>query len=403
MFRLLKIAITAIVKNKLRSFLTVLGIIIGVGAVIIMVSIGKGASEQIEKHIAGLGTNLIVVYPGSQKQGSVKMSRSSSSRLKIEDAEKVKDQATLLSGVSPVVLTRGQIIGGESNWNTTFYGVSTDYLDIRTWELSEGEMFSERDIKNKAKVCILGKTVADNLFPNGGSVGQKVRVKNLPVEIIGVLESKGQDAHGNDADDILIAPYSTVNARLSRFRFIRMILCSAENAEEMDEALIEVTELMRIAKDIEPGEEDNFTVQTQTQIMDAATESSNVMTVLLASIASVSLLVGGIGIMNIMLVSVTERTREIGVRMAMGARENDILIQFLVEAVVLSLIGGGIGILLGFGGIYLVEHLSDFATAVDSNSIVLAFVFSGLVGIVFGFLPARKAAKLNPIDALQYQ
>ncbi len=403
--KLIKISLESIAKNKLRSFLTILGIIIGVSAVIIMISIGLGAQREIEARIASLGTNLILVTPGTQSTGGVRQAAGSFSRLTIEDYELIKRESTYLDGVSPVIFSRGQIIGGDGNWNTTINGVSLDYLQIRFWELESGYFFTESDLKGKKKVCVLGKTVSDNLFPNSDPVGQKIRIRNVPFEVIGVLTEKGQSAGGSDSDDIIIAPFTTVKARLSGRNFIPQIMCSAMDESYIDLAQEEVRELMRIAHNLDPyiGDEDNFTVRNQSEITEAQTESTQIMTTLLASIAGVSLLVGGIGIMNIMLVSVTERTREIGIRMALGARESDILIQFLVEAVVLSLFGGMFGIILGFGGIYLVEILSGLATAVDTDAILLAFSFSGVIGILFGFLPARKAAALNPIDALQFQ
>lgn len=403
--KLVKISFESIGKNKLRSFLTILGIIIGVSAVIIMISIGLGAQREIEARIASLGTNLILVTPGTSSTGGVRQAAGSFSRLTIDDFDLIKKEATYLEGVSPVIMTRGQIIGGEGNWNTTISGVSLDYLTIRFWDIESGYSFTESDIKGKKKVCILGKTVANNLFPDSDPVGQKIRIRNVPFSVIGVLTQKGQSVGGSDSDDIIIAPYTTVKTRLSGRNFIPQIMCSAINSDLIDIAQEEVRELMRISHNLDPyaGDLDNFTVRNQSEITEAQTESTQIMTTLLASIAGVSLLVGGIGIMNIMLVSVTERTREIGIRVALGARESDILTQFLVEAVVLSLIGGLLGIFFGFGGIYLVESISGMATAVDSDAILLAFSFSGIIGVLFGFLPARKAAALNPIDALQFQ
>jgi len=404
-WKLIKISFESIGKNKLRSFLTILGIIIGVSAVIIMISIGLGAQREIEARIASLGTNLILVTPGTSSSGGVRQAAGSFSRLTIEDFDLLKKEATYLEGVSPVIMTRGQVIGGVGNWNTIISGVSMDYLTIRFWDVESGYSFTESDIKGKKKVCILGKTVAINLFPDSDPVGQKIRIRNVPFRVIGVLTEKGQSVGGSDSDDIIIAPYTTVKTRLSGRNFIPQIMCSAINSDFIDLAQEEVRELMRLSHNLDPyaGDQDNFTVRNQSEITEAQTESTQIMTTLLASIAGVSLLVGGIGIMNIMLVSVTERTREIGIRVALGARESDILTQFLVEAVVLSLFGGLLGIILGFGGIYLVEAISGMATAVDTDAILLAFSFSGVIGVLFGFLPARKAASLNPIDALQFQ
>ncbi len=401
---LFKVATQSIVKNKLRTMLTMLGIVIGVGAVIVMVAIGNGAQSQIEKQIGNLGTNMIVITAGSSAQGGVSQGAQTFNRLRITDADKIKAGATLLTAVSPVIVTRTQVIGGAGNWRTQVNGVSTDYLTIRNWGVSSGELFSDDDIRTKKKVVVLGATVAKNLFPDGGAVGSSVQLGRSPFQIVGVLETKGQTASGSDQDDVILVPYTTAQDRLSGFSFLAQILGSTASTKEIPAAIAEITQLMRDAHQLNGGNvPDDFTVRDQTAIAAAATSTTSVMTGLLAAIASISLIVGGIGIMNIMLVSVTERTREIGIRMAIGARGSDVLTQFLIESIVMSVLGGIIGLLVGLGGAAVLGKFTGWATATPWSAVVIAVGFSAAVGVFFGYYPARKAASMNPIQALRYE
>lgn len=402
-FNYFQLAGDSIIKNKMRTLLTMLGIIIGVGAVIVMVAIGQGAQDQIKSQINSLGANVVIVFPGASRQGGVSMGAGSSGRLTLNDVDYLKKNGVLFAGVSPIVRTMSQVIGGSGNWNTSIQGVSEDFLAIRQWKLSAGENFTSTDVKANNKVCLIGKTVADQLFPGEDPVGQQIRIRSVPVRIVGVLAAKGQNAGGQDQDDTILAPYTTVQNRLSGWRFIQQILVSAPSENQMTATQDELKRLMRAAHKLADYDEEDVTVKNQTDIAETAQESTKVMTMLLASIAGVSLVVGGIGIMNIMLVSVTERTREIGIRVAIGARKSDILAQFLVEAIVLSLAGGIIGILLGVGLTYLVGSISGWLTSISMPIVFISFGFSGLVGVFFGFYPARKAARLDPIEALRYE
>jgi putative ABC transport system permease protein len=400
---LVRIAGQSIVKNKMRTLLTMLGIVIGVGAVIVMVAVGHGAQSTIEKQIGNLGTNLITVTAGSGQQGGVSQGAQTFNRLTVDDAEKLQREATLVAGVSPVVNSRGQVIGGEGNWRTSIQGVSTAYPVIRGWETTSGEFFSDADLAAKRKVVVLGATVAANLFPGQDPVGQQVQVRSVPMTVVGVLAVKGQTASGNDMDDVVLLPYTTMQARLSGGMFIGQILASTAAAGEIPAAQDEIRALMRESHRQGDGEPDDFTIRNQNELAAAATGTTQVMSWLLAAIASVSLVVGGIGIMNIMLVSVTERTREIGIRMAIGARGGDVLLQFLVESVVMSLMGGVIGLAVGYGGAALLGHLTGWSTSTPPAAVMIAVGFSAAVGVFFGFYPARKAAALNPIEALRYE
>lgn len=402
-FRLIRVAIKSIVKNKMRTMLTMLGIIIGVGAVIVMVAIGQGAQSQIEARIKNLGTNMLVLTAGTSSSGGVSRGAGSFNRLKVEDALKIRNENTFLAAVSPVVVTRTQAVGGQGNWRTTINGVDIDYQIIRDWDVVSGSFFDAVDVRQMKKVVILGATVAENLFPGQDPIGQRIRLRNVPMTIIGVLARKGQTAQGSDQDDVILVPYTTVQTRLSGWSFIAQILASTYSTQDLDAAQEEIRVLMREAHGLASWEEDDFTIRNQADLTEAAEGTTEVMTLLLASIASISLLVGGIGIMNIMLVSVTERTREIGIRMAVGARGSDVLTQFLIESIVMSILGGFIGVAVGFGGASLLGSVTGWSTEVSPDIVAVAIIFSAGVGIFFGFYPARKAALMNPIDALRYE
>jgi putative ABC transport system permease protein len=401
--RLIRIAGKSILKNKLRTLLTMLGIIIGVAAVIVMVAVGQGAKAQIQQRIDNLGTNMIVITPGAATSGGVSQGAGTSNRLTLDDAEGLKRESTLLTGVSPVVISPAQIVGGIGNWRTLVQGVSTDYQIIRNWSVSEGTFFDDNDIRAMRKVAVIGQTIATNLFPDQNPVGAQIRVRNVPFVIIGVLAAKGQTAQGSDQDDVLLAPYTTVHTRLSGRTFIPEILASTATKEDIPAGEQEIRGILRETHKLASYEPDDFTVQNQNDLAQAAQGTTQVMTLLLAAIASISLLVGGIGIMNIMLVSVTERTREIGIRLAIGARGSDVLTQFLVESIVMSVIGGLLGLLVGFVGAAVLQRITGWGTAVSPFMVGIAIGFSGAVGIFFGFYPARKAAALDPIEALRYE
>jgi putative ABC transport system permease protein len=400
---LVKVAVQSILKNKMRSLLTMLGIVIGVGAVIVMVAVGQGAQSRIEQQIQNLGTNMIVITPGSSQQGGVSQGAGTFNRLSLADADKLKREGGQLSGVTPVIFTRSQAIGGQGNWRTIINGVSTDWQTIRDWPLKSGTFFSETDVRSMRKVAVLGSTVATNLFLGADPVGQQVQLRGVPFTVIGVLETKGQTASGTDQDDVIVVPYTTAQSRLSGSPRIWQILAATYSPTDIPAAQQEIKTLLRESHRLGADDEDDFTIRNQTELADAASGTTQVMSYLLAAIASISLLVGGIGIMNIMLVSVTERTREIGIRMAIGARGSDVLTQFLIESVVMSLLGGIIGLLVGFAGAAILGKMTGWSTATPPEAVAIAVVFSAAVGIFFGFYPARKAASLNPIQALRYE
>jgi putative ABC transport system permease protein len=399
---LLRMAMQSIVKNKMRTLLTMLGIVIGVAAVIVMVAIGTGAQSQIESQIATLGTNLIVVTAGTSQAGGASQGAQTFNRLTIDDVDKIRREATVVTAVSPVIQTRTQVIATSGNWRTEVNGVSTGFFAIRNWTVDQGVAFTDEDVQGKRTVVLLGRTVADGLFPDGNAVGARVRLGRTPFTVIGVMAKKGQSANGTDQDDIVVVPYTTAQTRISNFFFLGSILAMTDNASAIPAAMEELRGIMRESHRIGGGTDD-FTVRDQSALATTATSTTSVMTALLAAIASISLVVGGIGIMNIMLVSVTERTREIGIRMAIGARGSDVLTQFLVESVVLCLMGGIVGLLIGIGSAMVVGHFTGWHTATSLSSILIATGFSAAVGVFFGYYPARKAAALDPIQALRYE
>jgi putative ABC transport system permease protein len=399
---LVRLATQAIRKNKMRAALTMLGIIIGVAAVIVMVAVGYGARSRIRAQINNLGTNMIVITPGSSNTAGVSQGAQAFPNLKLEDVDKIRAQAQLVNAVSPVVVSRGQVVAGGVNWRTAINGVDTDYQTIRDWALDDGAFFGSDDVRGQRSVAVLGRTVAQKLFNGTSPVGQEVQIGKVPFTVTGVLTAKGQTASGSDSDDVILIPYTTAATRLNGRNRIPQILASTANESDIPAAQDEIRGLMRESHRIAEGEDD-FTVRNQTDLAQAAESSTNVMTLLLAAIASISLLVGGIGIMNIMLVSVTERTREIGIRLAIGARGSDVLTQFLVESIVMGVLGGAIGLILGVAGSKLLGHVTGWETVISPLVMVVAIAFSGAVGVFFGYYPARKAAALNPIQALRYE
>ncbi len=399
----LKIAFRALRRNKLRSVLTALGIIIGVGAVIAMVSIGNGAKAQVEQQIASLGENVILIFSGSVTSSGIRTGWGNAGTLKIEDAEAIRREVPGVIAVSEEVVSTSQVSSGNQNWFTRIYGESPEYFDIRQWPLSDGAIFTPQDVRSANKVCVIGRTTASQVFGSPSPIGQVLRIKGVPFLVTGVLTPKGLSPQGTDQDDIVIMPYTSAMKRVIGGTTLRGINVQVASPNELAPAQQQIIELLRQRHNIRPGRDDDFTVRNQQEIAEAATTTTAVMTLLLGAIASVSLVVGGIGIMNIMLVSVTERTREIGVRLAVGAHGRDILTQFLIEAVTLSVIGGVIGILLGLGTSKMLSSFAHWPTLISIPSIIAAFFVSAAVGIFFGFYPAREAARLDPIEALRYE
>src|SRR6184192_286288 len=397
------VAFRALRRNKLRSVLTALGIIIGVGAVIAMVGIGNGAKAQVEAQIASLGQNVILIFSGSTTSSGIRTGWGGAGTLKIEDAEAIRREVPGVVGVSEEVVSTTQVAAGNQNWFTRIYGESADYFDIRQWPLADGAPFTPQDVRSANKVCVIGRTTATQIYGNENPIGQILRIKNVPFTIDGVLTPKGLSAQGVDQDDIVIMPYTSAMKRVVGGTTLRNINVQIGDPQQLEAAQQQIISLLRQRHNIRPGRDDDFTVRTQQEIAEAATATSRVMTVLLGAIAGVSLVVGGIGIMNIMLVSVTERTREIGTRMAVGAHGRDILTQFLIEAMTLSVVGGIIGIITGIVASKVIALLKNWSSLISPTSIILAFVVSAGVGIFFGFYPARKAAQLDPIDALRYE
>jgi len=398
---ILKVGIQAILRNKLRSALTMLGIIIGVGCVIAMIAIGAGASRSIQSQIESLGSNFIMIFPGASTQGGAHLF-SDQSMLTEDDANAIKADCPSVAYMSPVVRSSGQVVAGESNWGTQIQGVGVEWPLVRTWNTVEGAFFTDSDVRASAKVCVLGGTVAENLFPAGGSVGQTVRIKNVPFKVAGVLEKKGGSMMG-DQDDLVVVPYTTAMKRLTGKNKLNTIYVSATSVQTVAQAQSEVEALLRQRHHLGPGQDSDFTMRSQQEFAAMSEQSSQTLSMLLASAAAISLLVGGIGIMNIMLVSVTERTREIGIRMAIGAKGSHVLVQFLIEAITLAVLGGVIGIGLGVGASTIVSKKANLPVHIAPESILLAFGFAAAIGIFFGFYPARKASRLDPIDALRYE
>ena len=403
---LFKIALRAIAANKLRSFLTMLGIIIGVASVIAMIAIGQGSKQSIQKNISEMGSNMIMIRPGQDRgPGGARQDASEMQTLKLKDYELLKENCRYLAAISPSVSSGGQFVAGNSNTPSTIYGISADYLEIRQLKVQDGEMFTDDDIRTSAKVCVIGKTVADNLFPNGEDpVGRTIRFKSIPFRVVGVLKSKGYNSFGMDQDDLVLAPYTTVMKRILSVTYLQGINASALTEGMTQEAIDEITTLLRESHRIKAGvDEDNFNIRSQEEMAAMMNSTSDTMTLLLLVVACISLIVGGIGIMNIMYVSVTERTREIGLRMSVGARGIDILAQFLIEAVLLSVSGGIIGILCGLGAAWSINVFAHWPVLVQPWSVFLSFLVCTATGIFFGWYPAKKAASLDPIEALRYE
>ena len=402
---IVKVALKALANNKGRSFLSMLGIIIGVAAVIVMMAIGQGSKESVRANIAQMGTNIIMIHPGADRgPGGVRQDPSSMQTLRIEDYEAICNECNYVTYVSPEVSTNGQVIFGNNNTSTSIYGEGLEYMDIKQWEITEGTCFTEQDIQTSAKVCLVGKTVVDELFPDGQDpVGKTVRFKTTPVRIVGVLKSKGYNSFGMDQDNLMIMPYTTVMKRLLAQNYFSGINCSALSEEMTDQAIDELTEVLRRSHKLKETDEDNFSIRSQAEMMETMSSTMDSITIILVVAAAFSLLVAGIGIMNIMLVSVTERTKEIGLRMSVGARGIDISAQFLIESVLISITGGMLGILLGYGISSLATAIFMLPTNVPLWSVVLSFLVCTLIGIVFGYIPAKKASSLDPIEAIRYE
>ena len=399
---IVKVGLRSIARNKMRSALTILGIVIGVGCVIVTNGIGSGASVSIQANINALGANFIMIFPGTSTQGGAHF-HSEQSSLTENDAQAIKAECPSVAYISPGLRSGGQVVAGENNWATQIFGADVDWPFIRSWNVSKGSFFTEAEVKGAAKVAVLGNSVLQNLFPDSDPIGAVIRVKNVPFKVIGVLEKKGGSTMGNDQDDQIVIPYTTAMKRIMGNNRLGLLMVSAKSPDAIQPAIAEISALLRQRHRIGPGQDDDFMMRSQEEIAASASQTTRTLSVLLASIAVVSLVVGGIGIMNIMLVSVTERTREIGIRMAIGAKSRHVLAQFLLEAVTLSLVGGGIGVALGIGVSRLIAKFAGWPVVVDPSSIAIAFGFSAMIGVFFGFYPARKAAALDPIEALRYE
>ena len=401
---LFKIALRALANNKLRAFLTMLGIIIGVASVIAMLAIGQGSKKSIQQQISEMGSNMIMIHPGAEMRGGVRQDPSAMQTLKLENYEKLSEECTYLSGISPNVSSSGQLVAGANNYPSSVSGVSMDYLTIRQLTVEQGEMFTDNDILTAAKVCVIGKTIVDNLFPDGSDpIGKVIRCNQIPFRVIGVLKSKGYNSMGMDQDDVVLAPYSTVMKRLLAQTYLSGIFASALTEDMTDEAVDEITTILRREHKLKETDDDDFTIRTQQELSSMLNTTTDLMTTLLACIAGISLVVGGIGIMNIMYVSVTERTREIGLRMSVGARGVDILSQFLIEAILISITGGLIGVIIGCGASFMIKTIAHWPVFIQPWSVLLSFLVCTVTGVFFGWYPAKKAADLDPIDALRYE
>ena len=401
---LFKIALRALANNKLRAFLTMLGIIIGVASVIAMLAIGQGSKRSIQQQISEMGSNMIMIHPGAEMRGGVRQDPSAMQTLKLENYEKLSEECTYLSGISPNVSSSGQLVAGSNNYPSSVSGVSIDYLNISQLSVEQGEMFSENDIRTAAKVCVIGKTIVDNLFPDGSDpIGKVIRCNQIPMRVVGVLKSKGYNSMGQDQDDVVLAPYTTVMKRLLAQTYLGGIFASALTEDMTEEAVEEITSILRREHKLKATDDDDFTIRTQQELSSMLNTTTDLMTTLLACIAGISLVVGGIGIMNIMYVSVTERTREIGLRMSVGARGVDILSQFLIEAILISITGGVIGVIIGCGASFMIKSIAHWPVFIQPWSVLLSFAVCTITGVFFGWYPAKKAADLDPIDAIRYE
>lgn len=401
---LLKIALRALANNKLRGFLTMLGIIIGVASVITMLAIGQGSKRSIQAQISEMGSNMIMIQPGADMRGGVRQDASAMETLKLQDYEDIVNETRYVSATSPSVNSSGQAIYGANNAPTTVYGISPDYMEIRRYEVEDGDMFSDQDVQTAAKVCVIGKTVVDNLFPGGENpVGRVIRFQKLPFRVVGVLKSKGYNSMGMDQDDLILAPYTTIQKKILAITHLQGITCSALKEEYTDQAIDEISEILRRNHRLRETDDDDFTIRSMQELSTMLTSTTDIMTTLLAAVAGISLLVGGIGIMNIMYVSVTERTRVIGLRMSIGAKGMDILAQFLIESILISVTGGLIGVLFGVGAALIVNVVAHFPIYIQPWSVLLSFVVCTVTGVFFGWYPAKKAAQLDPIEAIRYE
>lgn len=401
---LLKIALRALANNKLRGFLTMLGIIIGVASVITMLAIGQGSKRSIQAQISEMGSNMIMIQPGADMRGGVRQDASAMETLKLQDYEDIVNETRYVSATSPSVNSSGQVIYGANNAPTTVYGISPDYMEIRRYEVEDGDMFSDQDVQTAAKVCVIGKTVVDNLFPGGENpVGKVIRFQKLPFRVVGVLKSKGYNSMGMDQDNLILAPYTTIQKKVLAITHLQGITCSALKEEYTDQAIDEISEILRRNHRLRETDDDDFTIRSMQELSTMLTSTTDIMTTLLAAVAGISLLVGGIGIMNIMYVSVTERTREIGLRMSIGAKGMDILAQFLIESILISVTGGLIGVLFGVGAALIVNVVAHFPIYIQPWSVLLSFVVCTVTGVFFGWYPAKKAAQLDPIEAIRYE